>query len=957
MICGEAGVGKSRLVAEIAQDASKQGFAILQGNCFETDRHLPYAPLLDLLHTYLAKRSRNQIAAEFDSVAPQLAPLVPELADLVSTGAGKSSADPDDEKHQLFRALEQFLTHISPTLIIIEDLHWCDDSSLDFLQYLVRGLARRPVFLLLTYRSEETNPHLDHLLATFDRARQSVEFALTPLLPAQVNEMLRAIFPVDRSVGFQFLESLYALTEGNPFFIEEVLKSLTASGKLRPEGTGWDQHALELTEIPRSAQESVQRRLADLSPTARAVLTMAAVAGRRFDLALLCDVVKMDERSMIEAVKELVGAQLVVEEGVDQFSFRHALTREAVYSTLLRTERKRLHQSIAESFERIHEDSRDSYISELAYHFFQAEVWNQTRDYSAQAGKRAIALYAPREAVEYFSHALKAEQELGQSQSCELLRLRGQAYEVLGEFDKARVDYAITLETAREVKDRVAEWQALLDLGFLWASRDYRQTGEYFERALALARTMKDASILARSLNRVGNWHLNVEQPAKALTFHREALTLVQEHDPRAFAETLDLLAVASINSGDLVNGDLFYRQAIMHFRDLDHRMGLVSALATLPMCASDYHTNTMVASFALPNARRESDEAVQIAREIGFRSGEAYALSGLALCLGAQGEYGGALSAGFSALQIAEEIEHPQWTTRALVALGAIYLDLFSLDRAREHLQRAGQTAQRLNSLLFIRITAGFLGQLYTLTSDFSRAKEILDSAIAPEAPSRTLGERHCWIVRGELALARGEPKRALEIADQLIETASNRTGRVISRVAKLRGEALGAMKKYSQAVDTLNDARDAAFAQGARPLAWRIHAALGKLHREHRREQANDEFVAARKLVAELATTISDEELRNYFVQQADESIPAARPLSPRRVAKRQFGGLTERERQVAALIAEGKSNQEIAEILVLSEYTIATHIGNILNKLGVNSRTLIAAWAIEKGLRKSN
>jgi DNA-binding NarL/FixJ family response regulator len=127
--------------------------------------------------------------------------------------------------------------------------------------------------------------------------------------------------------------------------------------------------------------------------------------------------------------------------------------------------------------------------------------------------------------------------------------------------------------------------------------------------------------------------------------------------------------------------------------------------------------------------------------------------------------------------------------------------------------------------------------------------------------------------------------------------------------------------------------------------------------LHREHRREQANDEFLAARKLVAELAATIGNKELRDNFVGQAEEQIPAPRPPSPRRAAKQQFGGLTEREREVAALVAQGKSNQEMAEALVLSEHTIATHVGNILNKLGFDSRTQIAAWAIEKGLRKSH
>lgn len=957
VISGEAGIGKSRLVAETTERARGQGLAILQGNCFESDRHLPYAPILDLLRTHLSTLSRDQIAIEFSSFAPELSQLVPELALYLPASQSAVSMAPDLDQPRLFRSLVQLLARYSPVLVIFEDLHWCDDSSLDFLQYLIRDLPARRIFLLLTYRSDESNARLDHFLAALDRTRQATELTLAPLLPAQVDEMMRAIFSLGHSVGFHFLESLYALTEGNPFFIEEILMSLMSAGKLSPDASLWNPQDLEQARIPRSAQQVVQRRLADLSPSARAALTIAAVAGRRFDLAVLCAVMQQDERSVIEAIKELVEAQLVVEQSPDQFSFRHALTRQAAYATLLQSERKRLHLAIAETLERMKAGSLETQWGELAYHFFRAMVWEQARDYSALAGSRALNVYAPREAVEYFSQALKAEQELGQTQSAELLRSRGQAYEILGEFDKARVDYAITLASAQKDSDRLAEWQALIDLGSLWASSDYRQTGEHFERALALARTMNDSSILARSLNRVGNWHLNVERPMEGISFHREALTLVQQRDGRATTETLDLLALSSVNSGDLVSGAAYYGQAIAHFRESDNRTGLVSALATLPMCGGDYHTNTMVPAFTLNDAPREGEQALLIARECGYRSGEAYALTGLALSFGAQGDYGSALNSGSAALALAQEIGHRQWETRALVALGAIYLDLLAVDKAREYLELAVQIAREINSLLFVRTAAGFLGQLYILTDEFPRAKEILDSAIALDAPSQTLGERHCWIARGELALARGEPKRALEIANKLIASAINGKGQPIARLETLRGEALGLLKKYSEGVESLRAACEAAIAQGARPLVWRIHSSLGKLHREHRREQAEEEFSAARKLVAELALSVENAELRELFIQRAERSIPAPRPLSPRRAAKRQFAGLTEREREVAALIAEGKSNQEIAETLVLSEHTVATHVGNILNKLGYDSRTRIAAWASEKGLRKSH
>lgn len=217
----------------------------------------------------------------------------------------------------------------------------------------------------------------------------------------------------------------------------------------------------------------------------------------------------------------------------------------------------------------------------------------------------------------------------------------------------------------------MAEWQSLMDLGFLWAGRDYTQAETWFRQALVLSQSLNDRALQARSLNRIGNWHLNVEQAQEALRYHQEALRIFQElHDEPGTAETLDLLGMTSYLGGDLVEGTAYYQSAITLFEQLGDMSGLTSSLATMAIRAPTYQTDIMVSVARLAEANRDAERALHIARGIGHRAAETYALFQLGICLGSQGEYSHALSTAQQSLSIAEEIEHRQWQTAAHIAL-----------------------------------------------------------------------------------------------------------------------------------------------------------------------------------------------------------------------------------------------------------------------------------------------
>ncbi|HVB72657.1 MAG TPA: AAA family ATPase, partial [Ktedonobacteraceae bacterium] len=195
LVCGEAGVGKSRLVAEAKAYAATQGFLLLQGNCFPTDLTYPYAPLLDLLRSLLASNPAETLAAAVEALARDSFPLLPELVPDQTIPLPR--LEPEQERRRLFAVLATFFIHLSahsPVLLIVEDAHWSDDTSLDFLHTLARRCTSQPLLLLVTYRHDETHPPLRSWLAQLNRERLVQQIQLVPLSRNDVDTMLSAIF-------------------------------------------------------------------------------------------------------------------------------------------------------------------------------------------------------------------------------------------------------------------------------------------------------------------------------------------------------------------------------------------------------------------------------------------------------------------------------------------------------------------------------------------------------------------------------------------------------------------------------------------------------------------------------------------------------------------------------------------------------------------------------------------
>ncbi|HET7094808.1 MAG TPA: AAA family ATPase, partial [Thermomicrobiales bacterium] len=351
VVAGEAGVGKSRLAAEARVRAAARAMRVLTGRCFEPDRVLPYAPLRDLARA-AAGQPGEAILGDAAQLAPELVHLAADASRVRRESSPAAALDSAQERRRLVEAWAQFVSGLAaggPTLVVVEDAHWADDASLDVLLAVARDLAARPLLLVLTYRSDEVSPSLRHLLAELDRGRLASEIRLPPLALPEVDAMLRAIFDQPQPIRADFLRAIYELTDGNPFFIEEVIRALVATGDIFRAGGRWERRALAQLRIPRSVEDAVLRHSRHLSPDATMVVRLAAVAGRFFDFAVLAALTGLDEAALLRCVRELIDAQLVVEDSAERFAFRHALTRQAIYAGLLARERRALHRAIADT--------------------------------------------------------------------------------------------------------------------------------------------------------------------------------------------------------------------------------------------------------------------------------------------------------------------------------------------------------------------------------------------------------------------------------------------------------------------------------------------------------------------------------------------------------------------------------------------------------------------------------
>src|SRR4051794_7287995 len=445
-IAGEPGIGKTRLAAAIAEEARAEGASVAYGRCLE-ESSLPFGPWIQAFRPLIAQLTADDLAQLPAGVAADVARFVPELRDRVEEAQGAADADPDLSRYHLLEQGTRLVVRTArqnPLLVVIDDLHWADRSSLLFLLHLVRSNLAAPIRLLGTYR--DTDLDRDHpLLSTFaELARDDAlrTMHIGGLGPEAVGELLSAASR--RAVDPGMVDAIERETGGNPFFINQLVGHLAEVAGKEPADLD-DPAALRRLGVPEGVRRVVVRRVERLGDAARTSLVSAAAIGREFDLGLLERVCTVGEDDLLDGLDRATGAGLLTASGRDRYAFSHALVRTALYGELGEARRTRLHRRIGEELAR-RSEGREQPLAELAHHFARAgpEETDRAVVFARRAADRARRSLAYEDAIDLLQGAIarrKADMPIDKRDLASLLVELGAAQRRAGESARARVSF------------------------------------------------------------------------------------------------------------------------------------------------------------------------------------------------------------------------------------------------------------------------------------------------------------------------------------------------------------------------------------------------------------------------------------------------------------------------------------------------------------------------------------
>lgn len=953
-LIGEGGIGKTRLATAVAEHASARGFTVAHGRAYPVETGVPYALFADALLPTLRTLDQSALSLLSRGATAEMTHLFPALATPGARPADGARGDSAEFKARLLWNFAQFLSRFaarSPLLLVLENLQWADASSLELLHFVARQAGKERMLLLCTYN--ETERVANSTLATTERSLVALGAAsvlrLETLSEEETNELLRRTFDVGTSATREFARRLHEWTRGNPFFIEETIKSLVAAGTLREQNGRWVGWELERFAMPATIRDALVARVARLGLAARGVADVAAALGTRASLEALEVVSGVEREVLLGALGEL-RAERVLAESADGdaivYDFTHPLLQDVLYAELGIARARALHERIAEALEAHYGAAAERHADELAVHFSRAaspRLASRAVQYLATAGRHALAKHAHREAASYLGSALEhasrtpdtMPQPLRESLAEDLARAR----QHLGDYEGAVTLWTqLRDEAARTGRPaRVAAIERRIGLAAYWSGRFDDALARY-DAALAAAREADDDETAARVAL------------AKAV-----CLVEVGRRD-EAEVEVRGALAIAERLGAPALLGRV-------------HRAMLLLYAWTGPA----------------EKAREHGARAAALARESGNRSLEASVHWTLAMLGGLTGNAEEVAHHLGHTVRLADELRSPLlrvWAAEIEIEYASATGDW---NTALEVAERAIALARALGQRALLPRVLVWSALIYFGRGEIERGKALVDEAdeIAGGVrgrPSDLHTRVPVHVGRAAYALAIRDFKEAVHTGEQALAIV-DRTGYVVWAIhrllplvaeaalwanalhrAQLMGERLRAESarlghklglawadacealvlllngESARAVDLLREAVERLEAIPFIPDAARLRRQLARaLAETGDREGAARELRRAHEVFAKLGAQPELDATR--------EQLRALGARPPARVSLRGADGLTGRELEIVRLVAARKSNKEIGTALGISPRTVSTHLSNIFEKMSVDSRAELA------------
>jgi len=973
VVGGEAGVGKTRLVGELVASARQAGATVLVGGCVELGGEgLPFAPLIEALRGFVRDLDEPELAQLVPGRARvELARLLPELGpggpgpDAAGSWVGGPGAEPrgsglGSEQRRLFELLLVLLERLGserPAVLVVEDLHWADRSTRDLLAFLVRNLRHGRLLLVMTYRSDELHRRhpLRPFLAELDRGRRAERLELARFGRDEVAAQLAGIQGTPAPP--ELTERIHARSDGNAFFVEELAATAAADG-----------------ELPPSLRDTLLARIELLAEPTQQVLGVAAAAGARVGHDLLAEVAGLPDAELLAGLREAVSAHVLLVAADDgAYGFRHALVKEAVYAELLPGERTRLHARFAAALAGRDAGGDPGLAAELAWHWYAAHDLERALPAAVEAGRAAERAFAYAEAQRQFERALELWDRVPGATAgldkAELLARAGEAAANAGAADRAVALVRGALAEVAPGRDPLLAGQLTERLGFHLRIAGRPGAMEAYQEAIGLVPpgpTVERARVLAG----LGQALMLRARFAEAIATCEEAIQVARAAgSPAVETHALCSLGTAMARIEDPDDG----LAALGEARRLAAELGLAKDEARACVNLSDLLNDLG----RLEEAVVVAMEGIEVATAAGLRRTFGVFLAGnAAAALYNQGRWDETAELTAAYLELGDDEDLNTVTLRQSMAM---------LDAGRGHFESAlghVRAARRLAGDEFIAVqyppnlaaaeaaVAAWRGRLE------EAAAAVAGGLAALQGPLVDL--RACLLLaiglrvegeRARLATARHDHETLTDarlVADELVQWARGTFAG--SRVAWRRAVLATCEAEWARVQGEPDPERwlaaVAAWEESGHPYPlavarWRAAEALlaGRGDRTLvaellRRSHATASGLGAEPLRGELERLAR---LGRVDLRPRDPSgAPAGPTPEPTDAAAAGVAlGLTARELEVLTLVAEGRSNRQVAEALFISAKTASVHVSNILAKLGVASRVEAAAVAHRHGL----
>ena len=963
LVTGVGGVGRSRLVSAVADRARREGWTVGIGRAFPVETGVPYAVFADALTPVVRALAPGALSVLTRGESGTLACICPAFS---PAGLPAPAPDAGDAKARLLYGFSQFLVHSAaqrPLLLVLENLHWADGSSLELLHFIARQIAGHRVVLLCTYNESaiESSPALRTAEQSLLSLGAATLVRLEPLSTDDVHTLVRDLFQTDDGSARALSGRLYSWTRGNPFFVEELLKALVSSGALhRVDGVwhGWD---AETPHLPRSIRDAVATRVDRLGPAARSLANLAAVVGTRTSHGVLTAVSGLGQDDVLAAVDELRTHDVLVEVaapgGAIRYEFTHPLVRDVLYAELGMARCRLLHATVAQALEQWYGDKADDHADELAFHFARADAPGMAAKavrYLSAAARSAIARHANREAADYLSAALQHQEGTAalnptdsSADASALVELLAQVRQRLGEYDAATSLWQQARSTALASGDqcRLAGIERRLGLGAYWSGR-YPDALTHFDAALGAAERVDDRSLLARVHVARGMTLQALGDPSGARAQVDAALAIAEAlGDAGVLARVHRASLLLHIFVGPAERAYADGKRAIEHAEAAGERVVEWSvhwALATLGGLSGNGAAMT-----------RHLAEGERLAEALGSPVLRCWMAEIAIEYSSGTGEWDAGLALAERTIPLARALGQRMLLPRLLVWAALIHLHRGAVPRAKEYLDEAVRlTAESSRSVLDVHsaapVHAGLVAY-HVAVGEHRRAIEVGELGLLHVDRTGYIAWAVHRLLPGiiEAALWLGDLEAAERYRDRLRRD-STQLGHQLglawadtcdALIRMLRGDLAGAvplLRRGAGALDAVPWVLDAARVR--RNLGW----ALGNLGE---REEAARELRRAHDVFARLGA--EPELVRTREVLREVGLRPPARSQHA------GVGALTGREVDVARLAATHKSNKEIASSLGISPRTVSTHLSSIFEKLDVGSRGELADVVRREGL----